>query len=182
MTRSLLEEKYLKEAVPQLMKEFSYKNVMQVPKLKKIVINSSIKEGVQDIKILEYAAGEIGQITGQKPVITRARKSIANFKLRVGAPIGVKVTLRGRLMYEFMSRLVNVALPRVRDFKGVSPKSFDGKGSYTLGLTEQSIFPEINFDKIQRVFGMNITFVTSAKTDKEGEALLKTMGMPFRNN
>lgn len=182
MARSVIEEKYLKEALPALMKEFSYKNVMQVPKLQKIVLNTSIKEGVQDPKILDYAAGEIGQITGQKPVITRARKSIANFKLRAGVPIGVKVTLRGKRMYEFFNRLVNIAIPRVRDFKGLSPKSFDGKGSYTLGLTEQIIFPEINFDKIQRVFGMNITFVTSARTDDEGRALLKELGMPFRNN
>lgn len=182
MSKSMVEEKYFKEAIPALVKEFGYKNIMQAPKLRKIVVNTSIKEGASDIKILEYAAAEIGLITGQKPVITRARKSIANFKLRVGAPIGVKVTLRGRHMYEFLNRLVNIALPRVRDFKGVSPRSFDGKGSYTLGLTEQIIFPEINFDKIQKVFGMNITFVTTANTNKEGKALLKQLGIPFRSN
>lgn len=177
---SVLEKRFFEECVPRLMKQFGYKNTMQVPRLKNIVINTSIKEALQDIKILETAAAEIAQITGQKPVITKAKKSIANFKLRKGQSVGARVTLRKKHMYEFMNRFVNVALPRVRDFKGVSPKSFDGRGNYTLGLTEQTIFPEINFDKVSRVGGMNITFVTSAKTDEEGRALLGMLGMPFR--
>lgn len=175
-----LESFYLNKCVAALKEKFSYKNRMQVPKLEKIIINTSIKEALQDIKVLENAVDEITSITGQRPVLTRAKKSIANFKLRAGAKIGARVTLRGGRMYEFMNRLVNVALPRVRDFKGVSHKSFDGRGNYTLGLTEQSIFPEINFDKIQRVNGMNVTFVTTAKNDEEGRELLKLLGMPFR--
>lgn len=175
------EKKYLDKCVPALVEKFNYKNKMQVPKLTKIVVNTCIKEALQDIKILETATEEIATITGQRPMFTKSKKSIANFKLRAGAKIGARVTLRGARMYEFMNRLVNVALPRVRDFKGVSPKSFDGRGDYTLGLTEQIIFPEINFDKVQKVNGMNITFVTTAKTDDEGRELLRLMGMPFRN-
>jgi large subunit ribosomal protein L5 len=175
-----LEVLYFNKCVDALKEKFGYKNRMQVPKLEKIIINTSVKEALQDIKVLENAADEIAAITGQRPVLTRAKKSIANFKLRTGAKIGARVTLRGGRMYEFMNRLVNVALPRVRDFKGVSPKSFDGRGNYTLGLTEQSLFPEINFDKIQRVNGMNVTFVTTAKNDEEGRELLKLLGMPFR--
>lgn len=171
---------YVEKCIPALKELFKYANVMQVPKLTKIVVNTSMADALTDVKLLETAAKEIADITGQRPVLTKARKSIANFKLREGNTIGARVTLRGKLMYEFLSRLVNIALPRVRDFKGVSPKSFDGRGNYTLGLTEQIIFPEINFDKVSKVYGMNITFVTTAKTDEEGRALLKNMGMPFR--
>lgn len=177
---SVLEKKFTEEHVPALMKQFNFTNCMQVPRLRAIVINTSMKEALQDVKILETAASEIATIAGQRPVITRAKKSIANFKLRKGQAIGARVTLRKKMMYEFMNRLVNVAMPRIRDFKGVSPKSFDGKGNYTLGLTEQIIFPEINFDKVSKVNGMNITFITSAKNDEEGRALLGMLGMPFR--
>jgi large subunit ribosomal protein L5 len=162
------------------MKEFSYSNVMQVPRLTKIVINTSLKEAIHNIKILETAADELSQITGQKVIIRRAKKSIANFKLREGMPIGAMVTLRRERMYEFMDRLISVAVPRIRDFRGVSAKSFDGRGNYSLGITEQIIFPEINYDKVNKVTGMNITFVTSAKTDQEARALLAHLGMPFR--
>lgn len=179
-TISTYEDKYAKECVPFLQKEFGYKNMLEVPKLKAIVVNTSIKEAVQDAKILDVAANDIAIITGQRPVITRAKKSISNFKLRAGQPIGARVTLRRRRMYEFFNKLVNVAMPRVRDFKGIDAKSFDGSGNYTLGLTEQIMFSEINPDKISKVFGMNITFITTAKTDKEGKALLGFMGMPFR--
>ncbi len=181
MHTSQLAVRYQKEAVPILKKEFGYKNGFEVPRLLKVVVNTSIKEALQDAKILTAVAEEMGMITGQKAVITRARKSIANFKLRQGQAIGCCVTLRGQRMYEFMTRLVDVALPRVRDFKGVSGKGFDGHGNYTLGLTEFAVFPEVNVDKVQRAKGMNITFVTSAKTDKEARALLKGIGMPFRN-
>jgi large subunit ribosomal protein L5 len=174
------ETHYVEKCIPALKEQFKYANVMEVPKLTKIVVNTSMADALTDAKLLETAANEIADITGQRPVLTKARKSIANFKLREGNTIGARVTLRGKLMYEFLSRLVNIALPRVRDFKGVSPKSFDGRGNYTLGLTEQIIFPEINFDKVSKVYGMNITFVTTAKTDEEGRALLKNMGMPFR--
>jgi large subunit ribosomal protein L5 len=174
------ETRYTKECVAALMKQFKYENVMQVPRLEKVVINTSLQDALTDIKVLETAANEIASITGQRAVLTKARKSIANFKLRAGNKIGARVTLRGKVMYEFMNRLVNVALPRVRDFKGVSNTSFDGRGNYTLGMTEQIIFPEINYDKVSKIYGMNITFVTSAKTDEEGRALLKLMGMPFR--
>ena len=177
---SVIEKKYFDECLPALMKQFSYENRMQAPRLEKIVINTSMKEALQDIKVLETAAEELAAIAGQRPVITRAKKSIANFKLRKGQAVGATVTLRKRMMYEFLNRFVNVALPRVRDFKGVSPKSFDGRGNYTLGLTEQIIFPEINFDKVSKVNGMNITFCTTAKTDEEGRALLALLGMPFR--
>lgn len=178
---SVLEKKYVEECVPALMQQFGYTNRMQVPRLKKIVVNTSMKEALQDVKILQTAAEEIAAITGQRPVITRAKRSIANFKLRKGQAVGARVTLRKRMMYEFMNRFVNVALPRVRDFKGVSPASFDGRGNYTLGLTEQIIFPEINFDKVSKVNGMNITFCTDAKSDGEGRALLGLLGMPFKN-
>jgi len=176
-----LKEVYDKELIPQLTKEFSYKNVMEVPRLEKIVINMGLGEAIQNIKILDSAAQELSAISGQKPVITKARKSIASFKLREGMPIGCMVTLRKDRMYEFLDRLVNVALPRVRDFKGVSPKGFDGRGNYSLGVKEQRIFPEINYDKVDKIKGMNITVVTTARTDEEGRALLKLLGMPFRN-
>jgi large subunit ribosomal protein L5 len=163
------------------MKRFGYQNRMEVPRLAKIVINMGLGEAIQNIKILDSAVQELSQITGQKPIITKAKKSIAQFKLRTGMPIGCMVTLRQEKMYEFFSRLVNVALPRVRDFKGVSGKSFDGRGNYTLGIREQLIFPEIHYDKIDKVKGMNIIIVTTAKTDEEGKELLKLLGMPFRN-
>jgi len=176
-----LREVYQEKAVPALMKRFNYKNRMEVPKLEKIVINMGLGEAIQNIKILDSAAQELSQITGQKPVITKAKKSIAQFKLRTGMPIGCMVTLRKERMYEFFSRLVNVALPRVRDFKGISGKSFDGRGNYALGIREQLIFPEIHYDKIDKVKGMNIVIVTTAKTDEEGKELLRLLGMPFRN-
>ena len=177
----MLREKYEKEVVPQLMKRFGYKNIMQAPKLEKIVINMGLGEAIQNIKILDSAVEEIGLITGQRPIVTKARKSIAQFKLRKGMPIGCMVTLRRDRMYEFFNRLVNTALPRVRDFKGVSGKSFDGRGNYSLGLREQLIFPEISYDKIDKVKGMNIIIVTTAETDEEGKELLRLLGMPFRN-
>ncbi len=175
-----LKELYETEMIPQLVKEFSYKNVMEVPKIEKIVINMGLGDAIQNVKILDSAAAEMTSIAGQKPVITKARKSIASFKLREGMPIGCMVTLRKSRMYEFLDRLVNVALPRVRDFKGVSPKGFDGRGNYSLGIKEQLIFPEIDYDKVDKIKGMNITVVTTAKTDEEGRALLKLLGMPFR--
>jgi len=176
-----LKEVYQEKAVPALMKRFNYKNRMEVPKLEKIVINMGLGEAIQNIKILDSAALELSQITGQKPVITKSKKSIAQFKLRTGMPIGAMVTLRKERMYEFFNRLVNVTLPRVRDFKGLSGKSFDGRGNYALGIREQLIFPEIHYDKIDKVKGMNIVIVTTAKTDEEGKELLKLLGMPFRN-
>jgi len=176
-----LSEVYQEKVVDSLMKRFNYKNRMEVPKLEKIIINMGLGEAIQNIKILDSAAQELGQITGQKPVITKAKKSIAQFKLRTGMPIGCMVTLRKERMYEFFNRLVNVALPRVRDFKGLSGKSFDGRGNYALGIREQLIFPEIHYDKIDKVKGMNIVIVTTAKTDEEGKELLKLLGMPFRN-
>jgi large subunit ribosomal protein L5 len=176
-----LKEVYQEKAVPALMKRFNYKNRMEVPKLEKIVINMGLGEAIQNIKILDSAALELSQITGQKPVITKAKKSIAQFKLRTGMPIGCMVTLRKGRMYEFFNRLVNITLPRVRDFKGLSGKSFDGRGNYALGIREQLIFPEIHYDKIDKVKGMNIVIVTTAKTDEEGKELLKLLGMPFRN-
>lgn len=175
-----LQEKYKKEVVPALMKEFGFTNPMQVPRLAKVIVNTTTKEAVNNPKVLDSALAEMQRITGQKPVITRARKSIATYKLRENMPIGVMVTLRGPKMYDFVSKLLNVALPRVRDFKGVSPKAFDGRGNYSLGLQEQIIFPEIDYDKLERVQGMNIAIVTTAKTDAEGKALLKFLGMPFR--
>lgn len=182
MARMWLEERFHTECVPALVKEFGYANRMQVPRLLKVVVNTSLKEAAQDPRVMDVAAEELAQITGQRPTIRRAKKSIANFKLREGVPIGCMVTLRRQRMYEFLARLVNVALPRVRDFKGISNKAFDGRGNYTLGLTEQLIFPEINFDKVQKVHGMNVTFVTTAKTDAEGKKLLQLLGMPFRES
>ena len=176
-----LRELYNKEIIPKLVKDFGYRNVMEVPKLEKIVINMGLGEAIQNVKILDSAAEEMAAISGQKAVITKAKKSIASFKLRQGMPIGCMVTLRRERMYEFLDRLVNVSLPRVRDFKGVSGKAFDGKGNYSLGVKEQLIFPEINYDKVDKVKGMNITIVTSARNDEEGKALLQLMGMPFRN-
>ncbi len=175
-----LKMRYRKEGVPALMKEFGFKNPNQVPKLEKIVINMGLGEALANNKILESAVDQLGAITGQKPVVTRARKSIANFKLRQGQAIGAAVTLRSDRMYEFVDRLINVALPRVRDFKGVSSKAFDGKGNYTLGVREQIIFPEINYDQIEKVKGLNISFVTTAKNDEQGLALLRHFGLPFR--
>lgn len=175
-----MKEKYINEIVPGLMKDFSYKSVMQVPRLKSIVLNVGMGEAIQDIKPLESAAQELATITGQKAVITRAKKSIAGFKLREGMPVGCKVTLRGNRMYDFLDKFISLALPRIRDFKGVSPKSFDGRGNYAFGVREQIIFPEINYDKIASMHGMDVIFVTSAKTDEEGRALLKYLGMPFR--
>lgn len=176
-----LKDLYIKEVVPQLQKDFNYKSVMEVPKLEKIVVNMGLGEAIQNVKILDSASEELATITGQKAVITKAKKSIASFKLRQGMPIGCMVTLRKDRMYEFLDRLVNVSLPRVRDFKGISGKAFDGQGNYSLGIKEQLIFPEINYDKIDKIKGMNITIVTTAKTDEEGRALLRLLGMPFRN-
>jgi large subunit ribosomal protein L5 len=175
-----LKIRYRKEGVPALMKEFGFKNPNQVPRLDKIVINMGLGEALANNKILESAVDQLGAITGQKPVVTRARKSIANFKLRQGQAIGAAVTLRNDRMYEFIDRLINVALPRVRDFKGVSSKAFDGKGNYTLGVREQIIFPEINYDQIEKVKGLNISFVTTARNDEQGLALLRHFGLPFR--
>ena len=174
-------EIYQQKAVPALMKRFNYKNIMEVPKLEKIVINMGLGEAIQNIKILDSAVQELALISGQKPIITKAKKSIAQFKLREGMPIGCMVTLRRERMYEFFNRLVNTSLPRVRDFKGISGKSFDGRGNYALGIREQLIFPEIHYDKIDKVKGMNIVIGTTAKTDEEGKELLKLLGMPFRN-
>lgn len=176
-----LKEVYNKEIVPLLTKEFDYSNVMQVPRLEKIVVNMGLGEAIQNVKILDSAVEELAAITGQKAVITKAKKSIAGFKLRQGMPIGCMVTLRQEKMYEFLDRLVNIALPRVRDFKGVSGKGFDGRGNYSLGVKEQLIFPEISYEKIDKLKGLNITIVTSAKSDEESKALLKHLGMPFRN-
>lgn len=176
-----LKQYYKDEIVSQLSKEFGYKNVMQIPKITKIVVNMGLGEALQNIKILESASEEIAAITGQKPVITRAKKSIASFKLRDGNPIGCMVTLRRERMYEFLDRFINISLARVRDFRGVSPKGFDGRGNYTVGIKEQIIFPEISYDKIDKIKGMNITIVTTAKTNEEGKALLKYFGMPFSN-
>ncbi|HLZ69921.1 MAG TPA: 50S ribosomal protein L5 [Dehalococcoidia bacterium] len=174
-----LKERYQSEVVPALMKEFSYGNIMQVPGLKKIVVNIGMGEALQNAKALDNAAADVTVITGQKPVITRAKKSIANFKVRAGNPIGVTVTLRGERMYEFFDRLVNVALPRIRDFSGAPRNAFDGRGNYSLGLREQLIFPEIEYDKIDRIRGMEVTMVTSARNDEEGRRLLQLLGVPF---
>ncbi len=175
-----LKDIYKNECVPALKEEFGYKNAMQIPQIKKIVLNMGLGEAVQNPKIVEGAAEELSRIAGQKAVITKAKKSIATFKLREGMPIGCRVTLRGDMMYDFFSKLVNVALPRVRDFRGLSPKAFDGRGNYSLGITEQIIFPEIDYDKIDKIKGLNITIVTSANNDKEGRSLLRNMGMPFK--
>lgn len=177
---SRLKNRFLKEIAPVLMKELELDNPMAVPRLHKVVVNMGVGEATQNAKVLDPAANELAQITGQKPVITKAKKSIAAFKVREGMPIGCMVTLRGDRMYEFMDRLMNVALPRVRDFRGVSTKSFDGRGNYTLGLRDQLIFPEIDYSKVERQKGMNVTIVTTAKSDDEARALLKHMGMPFR--
>jgi large subunit ribosomal protein L5 len=174
-----LKQKYRDEVVPAMMKEFGYKNSMQVPRLEKITVNVGLGEATQNIKVLDTAVAEVTAITGQKPVVTRAKKSIANFKLREGVSIGCMVTLRQERMYEFLDRLIHVALPRVRDFKGVSDRSFDGRGNYSLGLREQIIFPEIQVDKVEKTRGMTVSFVTNAKTDNEGRTLLKLLGMPF---
>ena len=177
-----LKQRYQKEVGPAIAKEFGIKNPMAIPRLEKIVINMGMGEAIANAKILDTAADELKSITGQKPVITKAKKSIASFKLRQGMPIGVMVTLRGDRMYEFLDRLVSVALPRVRDFRGVSPKAFDGRGNYTIGVREQLIFPEIDFNKVDKLRGMNISIVTTARTDELARALLKALGMPFRQN
>ncbi len=176
-----LKENYVKTIVPRLMQERKYPNVMAVPKLTKIVVNMGVGEATQNIKILDTAMDELGKITGQKPAMRRSRKSIAAFKLRQGMPVGATVTLRGDRMYEFVDRLCNVALPRVRDFRGVPTSSFDGRGSYTLGLRDQILFPEVDYAKVDKLRGMNVTFVTTARTDEESQLLLKYLGMPFRN-
>ncbi|MBP2667841.1 MAG: rplE [Deltaproteobacteria bacterium] len=175
-----LQDHYKAEVVPKLKTKFGYRNVMQVPRLSKVIVNMGLGDAIENIKVIDSAAEEIGVITGQRPVVTKARKSIANFKLRAGVPIGVMVTLRRERMYHFLDKLMAIALPRVRDFKGVTPKGFDGRGNYTLGVKEQIIFPEVNYDKIDKIRGMNITIVTTARTDEEGLELLKLMGMPFR--
>lgn len=178
---STLKQRYQEQVLPALMKRFNYRNPMEVPRLEKIVINMGLGEAIQNVKILDSAVAELTAITGQKAVITKAKKSIAQFKLRAGMPIGCMVTLRKERMYEFFNRLVNLALPRVRDFKGVAGKSFDGRGNFALGIREQLIFPEIHYEKIDKVKGMNIVIVTTAKTDEEGKELLRLLGMPFRN-
>ena len=175
-----LQEKYLTSVRAELAEKFAYKSSMQIPKVEKIVINMGIGDAVANVKVLDDAVEELTLITGQKPVVTKARKSFANFKLREGMPIGCKVTLRGERMYQFLDKLVSVALPRVRDFHGINANAFDGRGNYTLGVKEQLIFPEINFDKVKKVRGMDIVIVTTAKTDEEGRTLLQLMGMPFR--
>lgn len=180
MATARLQDHYRTKVVTELQKEFQYNNVMQVPRLQKIVVNTSIKEATQNVKLLETAAEELSLITGQKAEIRRARKAIANFKLRAGIPIGARVTLRGQRMWEFLDRLINVALPRVRDFRGINPRAFDGRGNYSLGITEQIIFPEINYDRVNKITGMNIAFVTTAQNDTEGRALLRHLGLPFR--
>src|SRR3954454_6207230 len=180
MTR--LKEKYQKEVVPALTKEFGYKNIMAVPKIEKIVVNMGLGEATGNAKIIDTGADEIARVTGQKPVVRRARKSVAQFKVRQGQPIGTMVTLRGDRMWEFLDRLVSIALPRVRDFKGVSPKGFDGRGNYTLGLRDQLLFPEIDYMKVDKARGMNVSVVTTAKTDEEARKLLQFIGVPFRQN
>jgi large subunit ribosomal protein L5 len=177
---SRLRERYEKEAVPGLKKEFGYDNVMAIPKISKVVVNMGLGEATQNAKIVDTGADELGRITGQKPVVTRAKKSIAQFKVRKGMPIGTMVTLRGERMWEFLDRLIAVALPRVRDFRGVSPKGFDGRGNYTLGLKDQLLFPEIDYMKVDKARGMNISVVTTAKSDEESRKLLQLLGMPFR--
>ena len=178
---SQMKEYYEKEVVPSLLDTFKYRNTMQVPKLEKIVLNIGMGEAIQNIKVLDSAVEELTAVAGQRPVITRAKKSIAAFKLRTGMPIGCMVTLRKQRMYDFLNKLVNIALPRVRDFRGVSGNAMDGRGNYSLGIKEQIIFPEIDYDKIDKIKGMNITIVTTAKTDEEGKELLKKLGMPFKN-
>ena len=177
-----LKDKYAKEVVPALTKEFGYKNVMAVPKIRKVVVNMGLGEATANAKLVDTGADELARITGQKPVTRRSKKSIAAFKVRKGMPIGAMVTLRGERMWEFLDRLMNVALPRVRDFKGVSPKGFDGRGNYTLGLRDQLLFPEIDYMKVDKARGMNVSMVTTAKTDEEARKLLQLLGMPFRTN
>ena len=177
---SRMEDKYRKEVVPALMKRFGWKNHMAVPKVRKVIVNIGLGEASQNVKLLDVAALELGQIAGQRPVITRAKKSIANFKIRKGMPIGCCVTLRGDRMYEFLDRLCNVVLPRVRDFKGLSPNSFDGRGNYTMGLRDQLVFPEIDYTRVDKIKGMNITITTSARNDEQGRELLKLLGVPLR--
>ena len=179
---SRLREKYLKEVMPALKKEFGYTNVMAIPKIDKVVINMGLGEATANAKIIEVATDELGRITGQKAVVRRAKKSIAQFKVRAGMPVGATVTLRGERMYEFLDRLVSVALPRVRDFKGISPKGFDGRGNYTLGLRDQLLFPEIDYMKVDKARGMNVSVVTTARSDEEARKLLQFMGLPFRSN
>ena len=176
-----LKEKYVSEVTPALMSKFGYKSVMQIPKLDKVIVNVGCGEAKDNQKMIEAILGDIAQVTGQKPIVCKAKKSVANFKLREGMPVGVKVTLRGERMYEFVDRLFSVALPRVRDFRGINGNSFDGRGNYALGIKEQLIFPEIDYDKIDAVRGMDIAFVTTAKTDEEAKALLAAMGAPFAN-
>lgn len=177
-----LRDQYINDVAPELRKEFDYKNVMQVPKVEKIVVNVGLGEALQNPKLLDKAVGEVTAMTGQRPVVNKAKKSIASFKLRAGQAIGCKVTLRGERMYEFLDRLVSLALPKIRDFRGVSPTAFDGRGNYSLGLSEQIIFPEIDYDKVEQVHGLNIVICTSARRDEEARALLKKMGMPFRGH
>ena len=177
-----LKERYRTDIVPAMRERFGYKNVMQVPRVTKVTLNMGVGEGIHDAKVLEEAALQLGQITGQKAQVRRARKSVANFKLRSGMPVGLRVTLRGDRMYEMLDRLMSIALPRIRDFRGVAPNSFDGRGNYNLGVKEQIIFPEIDYDKIDRLRGLDIAITTTAKTDDEGRALLKFMGMPFRES
>lgn len=177
---SRMREMYQQEVVPKLMKEFGYRNRMEVPRLHKVVVNMGLGEALQNPKIIESASQEIAAITGQRPVVTRSRKSIANFKLREGMSIGCMVTLRKQRMYEFLDRLISVAIPRVRDFRGISTRAFDGKGNFTLGIREQIVFPEIDYDKIEKIKGLNVSVITTAKTDEEGRALLLHLGMPFR--
>jgi large subunit ribosomal protein L5 len=176
-----LKDKYIKEIIPDFIKRFGFNNVMQVPRLDKIVINIGVGDAIQNIKLLDAGMQDLSLIAGQKPVIRRAKKAISNFKLKAGMPIGCKVTLRKDRMYEFMDRLVNVAIPRIRDFRGTPPDSFDGRGNYTLGIKEQIIFPEIDYDKVEKIRGMNISIITTAKTDELGYELLKALGMPFRS-
>jgi len=177
---SITKERYQKEVVPRLVETFDYRNIMQVPKVEKIVINMGVGDATQNSRYLDLAVEELTLITGQKPLVTRAKKSISNFKLRRGAPIGCKVTLRRNLMYEFLDRFLNISIARIRDFRGFPDSSFDGKGNCTIGIKEQLIFPEISYDKVERVRGMNITFVTTASTDEEAKALLEALGLPFR--
>lgn len=179
---SVLKDKYVNEVAPALMKKFSYKSVMQIPKIDKIIVNVGCGEARESAKVLDNVCSDLSQITGQKAVITKAQKSVANFKLRQGMPIGAKVTLRAERMYEFLDRLLNIALPRVRDFRGISANAFDGRGNYSLGLKEQLIFPEIEFDKVDKIRGMNVVICTTANTDEEGRELLKLMGAPFAND
>jgi large subunit ribosomal protein L5 len=179
---SRLKDRYLKEVVPGLRKEFGYTNVMAIPKVVKVVVNMGLGEATQNVKLIDAGADELGRITGQRAVTTRAKKSIAAFKVRAGMPVGTMVTLRGERMFEFLDRLLNIALPRVRDFKGVSPKGFDGRGNYTLGLRDQLLFPEIDYMKVDKARGMNVSVVTTAKTDEEARRLLQLLGMPFRTS